>query len=209
MNLRDTFYLPRAWRYSGAKTSNACLPLVYGDLTDGDEGVWSLPCIDTANFIYCYAAFPVLSVAEGNAVSIYADGALVEPSGYTFIESTDYQGQGAIATVAFAADQANKVISARGKGKAAGGVLIENIVEIVDDILVGQNGFVGADLYEATRKAAAAQVFDAQGYKAAGVIEGDVVLWDLIRDMMGSFLGSAYLNGEGRLVLEIDTGLII
>lgn len=208
MNLRDTFYLTRAWRYSGARNSNECLPLVYGDLSDGAEGIWRLPCIDTANFVYCYAGFPVLSVADGNAVSIYADGTLVDPAGYTFSESNDYQGQGVIATVTFPDDQANKVISARGKGKADAGILIENVIEIINDILVNQNGFVAADLYEATRKATAAEAFLAQGYKAAGVIDADAVLWDLISAMMGSFLGSAYLNGEGRLVLEFDTGTI-
>lgn len=208
MNLKDTFYLPRAGRYANAKTAATCLPLVYGDLTDGSEGIWALPCIDTANFVYCYAGFPVLSTASGNAVSIYADGEAVDPAGYAFSESIDYEGKGPIATVTFSSDQGNKAISARGKGKGEAGILIENVVEIVDDVLVNLNGFVAADLYEATRKSTAAQVFEAQGYKAAGVIQADAVLWDLIRAMMGSFLGSAYLNGAGRLVLEFDTGNI-
>jgi len=115
---------------------------------------------------------------------------------------------GAIATVTFASDQGNAVITARGKGKVLSGTtLMENIVDIVEDLLTVQNAFA-ASLFEATRKARAAQLFTAAGYAAAGVIRDDASLWDAVERMMGSFLGSAYLDGEGLLCLDIDVGSV-
>jgi len=115
--LDDTFYLDRASRYSSPLNSNDRLPIPYGDLTDGSTGVWTLPCIDTANFVYCFGDCEVLTVAGGNSISIYADGVLVNPADYTFDESNNYEAKGLISTITFTSDQANKVISARGKGK--------------------------------------------------------------------------------------------
>jgi len=208
MNLDDTFYLPRAGRYSNAKSANDPLPLVYGDLTDGSEGIWVLPCIDTVNFVYCYAGHAVQSIAEGNSINIYADGVLVDPANYSFNESIDYEGKGLIATIAFTVDQANTVIAARGKGKVSAGVLMENIIDMVDDFLTVEGGF-DPSVFEATFKAQARAKFEAQGYKAAGIIQEDDSFWDIIIEMMGSFLGSAYRNGSGQLVLDIDDGRLI
>jgi len=205
--LANRYYLPRASRYTNALAGNDRLPDVYGDLTDGTQGVWNLPCIDTVNFVYAFAGFAVLSVANGNTINVYADGALVDPGGYTFNESVDYEGEGMIATITFDADQANAAITARGMGKAAGATLIENIIDLIDDLLTVSNSFTSA-LYESTAYARARQIFEAQGYAAAGVIDEDVVLWDVITVMMSAFLGNAFLNGEGKLVLEIDNNRI-
>ncbi len=206
LKLTDTFYLNRAGRYADPMNTNDRLPLVYGDLTDGVEGIWQLPCIDTVNFVYCFAAFPVLSVANGNSINIYADGVLVNPANYAFDEDNNYESEGQIATITFTSDQANAVITARGKGKVlTGTTLMENIIDIVNDFLTVQNNFT-ADLFESTAKAKASQVFTASTYSAAGVIVEDGVIWDIIIEMMASFLGSAYLNGLGELILEIDDG---
>lgn len=205
--LSDTFYLKRAGRYNNSLNSNDRLPIVYGDLTDGTGGIWSLPCIDTTAFVYCFAAHEVMSVVEGNSVSIYVNGDLENPANYTFDESNDYESEGAIATVTFTADQGNSIITARGKGKDASGTLIENIIDIVNDFLTVENDFTSA-IYEASAKARASQIFTAQAYAAAGVIDQDRSIWEIIVEMMASFLGSAYLNGEGELVLEIDDGAI-
>jgi hypothetical protein len=204
--LTDTFYLPRAGRYSNPQNTNDTLPFPYGDLTDGTAGVWTLPYIDTVNFVYCFAAFPVLSVANGNSINIYADGVLVNPVNYSFDEDDDYEGEGHIAKITFTSDQANATITARGKGKAlTGATLMENIIDIVFDFLTVQNNFT-ADLFDSTRKAMAALTFNTQGYQAAGVITEDGVFWDIVTGMMASFLGSAYLSGNGDLALDIDNG---
>ena len=276
-SLRDTFYLHRAGRYADPLNSNDRLPLVYGDLTDGVNGIWQLPCIDTVNNVYCFAGFPVLpcyelltidvapAPAEWSAgatitgalsgktcivvakltgttytvrsrsgeftsgeilsdgtnsrdceilyptftqgtVTIYEDGQELDNSLYVFDESNDYEGEGEIATVNFTSPKDNAVITATGKGKVlTGQTLMENIVDIVNDFLTVENNFT-SDLFEATKKARASQVFTAQGYAAAGVISEDGVYWDIIQRMMATFLGSTYLNGAGDLVLEIDDG---
>jgi len=205
MKLTDTLYLARAGRYSSPKNTNDRLPIVYGDLTDGNEGIWPLPCIDTTNFVYCYAAHAVLSVANGNSISIYADGVLVDPANYTFNQSNNYESQGIIATVTFTSDQESKTISARGKGKDSGGILLDNIIDILEDFLRIECGF-DLSIFEATAKSTARAKCEGQIYKAAGVINGDIEVWQQIIQMMGSFLGSAWLNGQGQLVLHIDDG---
>ena len=54
----------------------------------------------------------------------------------------------------------------------------------------------------------AASIFTAQNYAAAGCIVQDVPIWETIVNMMASFLGSVYINGEGELVLDIDINTI-
>lgn len=207
--LTDTYYLNRASRYSAPMNSNDCLPLVYGDHTDGTEGIWTLPCINTSIYVYCYAGHAVLTVAGGNSINIYADGVLVNPADYTFSVSNNYESKGIIATITFTGDQANKAITARGKGKVlTGTTLMDNIIDIVNDFLTFENDFTSS-LFEASYKARASQIFTSQGYKAAGVIIQDGVIWDIITEMMASFLGSAYVNGNGELALEIDNGTLL
>ena len=208
MIFSDTYLLPRAGSYANPLNSNDRLPLVYGDLTDGDSGNWQLPCIDTVNHVYAFAASAVLSVANGNSVSIYADDALVAPANYTFSESNNYESKGNIASITITSDQGNAVITARGKGKDDAGSLMENIVDIGDDFLTVENVFSSSD-FEGTAKARAKALFSSQGYVAAGVIDQDVKYWDLLQKMMGSFLGSVYFNAENKLVLEIDDGITV
>lgn len=205
MNFVDLYTLKRAGRYTSPLNSNDRLPVVYGDLTDGSSGNWTLPCISTTSYVYCFAGHAVLSVALGNSINIYADDVLVAPAGYTFDESNDYESLGAISTVTFTSDQANKVITARGQGKPSGSSLMTNLIDILYDFLTVENSFTSADV-ESTSKNTASALFTKQGYTAAGVIDQDGILWDLIAEMAASFLGSAWLNYEGKLVIELDDG---
>ncbi len=204
MNLNDIFYLGRAGRYDNPLNSNDRLPIVYGDLEDGPPGVWRLPCIDTVNKVYCFADHAVLSVANGNSIAIYSDGVLIAGGSYTFDESNDYESEGAIATVTFDDDQKNKVITATGSGKASGATLYENIIDIANDWLTSENDFDAVLGYNLTAKARASAIFDTQSYKAAGVIDKDIKGWELLQKMLGSFLGSVYMDGEGKLAFSID-----
>ncbi len=206
-SLTDYFYLKRAGRYIFPLNSNDKLPIVYGDLTDGSNGNWVLPCIDVSNYVYAFAGHEVMSVGEGNSISIYADGVLAAPANYTFDESDNYESEGIISTITFTTDQANKVITARGKGKDSAGVLINNIIDIINDFLTVENTFT-ATLFEPTSKAMAKSTFTKQSYVAAGIINEDIQIWELIQKMIGSFLGSAFLNGSKELVLIIDDGTI-
>ena len=209
--LSDTFYLKRAGTYSGPLNSNALLPVVYGDVEDGISGNWVCPCLNATDWVYAYAGHEVLSVANGNTIVIYEDGlVMTEGIDYTFDELNDYEGHGNIAIIDMANPKLNAVITATGSGKpttTGGATLMENIIDIVDDFLTVENDFTSS-LYEATAKAMAAHVFDGQSYKAAGIINQDTVIWTIITKMMGSFLGSCYINGEGELVLDIDINTV-
>lgn len=208
--LTDTFYLKRAGRYAAPLNSADRLPVVYGDLTDGTLGVWTLPEIDTANYVFAFAGHEVLSVANGNSIAIYENDLLLDPAMYTFNEANNYEGLGVIATIDFTTPKTGSIITARGMGKpttSGGATLMENIVDIIYDLMTVENDWTAAN-FEGTAKARAAQLFTAQSYKAAGAIVEDAVLWDIVTDMLSSFLGSAWLDGNGKLVLDIDTNTI-
>ena len=208
--LTDTFYLKRAGRYASPLNSADRLPVVYGDLTDGTLGNWVLPEIDTTNYVYAFAGHEVLSVANGNNISIYENDLLLDPSMYVFNEANDYEGLGVIATIDFATPKTGSIITARGMGKpttSGGAVLMENIIDIIVDLMTVENDWTAAN-FEGTAKERARQLFTAQSYKAAGAIVEDAVLWDIVTDMLSSFLGSAWLDGNGYLVLDIDTNTI-
>jgi len=169
-------------------------------------GNWVLPWIDTVYHGYCFADHPVLSVANGNSVSIYADGELVSSQDYVFDE--DDSNYGSIATVLFTDDQGSKQVSARGKGKVDPDYsqnLLTNLVDIVEDFLTDENNY-NAEIFESLSKVKARSDFESKSYQAAGVIDHEINVWSLLQQMMGSFLGSVYKNSAGKLVLEIDIG---
>ena len=204
--LSDTFYLKRAGSYSAPLDSNDQLPAVYGDLTDGLQGIWELPCLNKTDWVYAFAGHEVFSVANGNSITIYEDDMELGGANYVFDELNNYEGNGNIATIDMVNPKDNAVITARGMGKptaTGGATLMENIIDIVDDFLTVENDFASA-LFESTAKAMAASIFNSQTYAAAGCIVQDVPIWQTIVEMMSSFLGSIYINGEGELVLDID-----
>ncbi len=212
--LSDTHYLKRASGYSAPLNGNDRLPIVYGDLTDGSKGIWTLPCLNDdgggMNPVYCFAAHETLSVANGNSITIYEENQELNPALYTFDESNDYEGHGVISTITFTSPKANAIITAKGMGKptiSGGATLMENIIDIIYNFLTEESDFASA-LFESTAKAKASQIFTGQGYQAAGVIDQDSVIWEIITAMMGSFIGSAYLNGMGELILDIDNNTI-
>ena len=100
--IHDPVALPRAGRYSDPGDPGDILPIVYGNLTDGDKGIWKAPKIDTAGSgTYCLAGHAVLSVADGNSVALYDDDGLIAAGEYTFNASDDFQSKGAVATAVF------------------------------------------------------------------------------------------------------------
>jgi hypothetical protein len=195
---------------SAPATDHPKLPIGYGDMTDGLSGIWELPIIDHLTYTYAFLGHEVISMANGNNVTIYADGVPLAASNYAFDELNDYQGLGTISTITFTSDRSATVITAQGKGKpttTGGSVLIDNIIDIIYDFLTVENDFTSS-LFDASMKARSKQVFTAQAYKAAGVINSEKVIWDIITEMMASFLGNAYLDGSGNLSLEIDDGTV-
>ncbi len=148
--------------------------------------------------------FPTLT---NSTIAIYEDDMELNPVLYEFKESDDYEGEGIISTINFTTPKGNTVISARGKGKADGLTLIDNIIDILYDFLTVENNFPAA-IFDATTKATAIVKFNAQSYKAAGVINKDISIWEVLQNMMSSFLGSVFINGSRTLSVDIDNGSI-
>lgn len=115
MNLDDTFYIPTAERYSDPENDDDALPIVYGAVYGPmDYGLWPLPCINQTSYVYCYAAHKVVSVGDGNPVTIYRDGIEVDSGDYAFDEDNDYEGLGSIATITFTVGLSAPVFSGAG-----------------------------------------------------------------------------------------------
>ncbi len=211
--LSDTFLLPRAGKYQNALNSNARLPFIYGNLEDGNAGNWICPNISSVTFVYSYAGHEVMSSSSGNDIAIYSGSSLMNSADYTFDHSDNFESLGSISTVTFNNDQLNNVITASGRGILNSGATPEmkNIIDIADDFLTSKNTL--AFSYDATSKQDTSNIFDSQGYTAAGVIDQDGVIWDILQKMVGSFLGSAYLASDTpffdenrKLKFEIETG---
>lgn len=203
IDLSKYYYLPRAGQFANCLNSNDRLPIVYGDLTDGNLGNWISPCIDSTNYVYCYAAHPCLSTALGNSINVYVDNALKDPSTYTY--STGNSTYAGYATIKFVASQGDGKVTIRGKGMDSGGVLIENIIEIGQDFLLNEVGISSTQFDDASCEVALAR-FDASSYVAAGAITEDAPAWTIIQQMIGSFNGMAFYNNEKKLVIDFDPG---
>lgn len=201
--LTDTYYAQRAEGCPAPYNDNDRLPRVYGDLTQGDVGAWKLPLIDTENRIYCYSMDPVVDPA-GQTIFV-AGVAQEEGVDYTF--DPDNATLKHYATVTFLADleeSAVNEVTAIGKGKTdESGALIENPVDVVEDFL-SEAGWTGE--FNDHKTSRARSICARRRYRAAGVINRDASIISIVLEIMGSFLGSAYLDGRGRLCLDIDEG---
>jgi len=202
-DLSDYYYCYRAGLFANCLNSNDKLPIVYGNLLDGANGNWELPCIDAVNHVYCYNVYPSLATSAGNTVVIYADGVLKDPSTYVF--STGNSTYGGVATIKFVDDLGNAKVTARGKGTDSAGVLIENIIYIGWDFLTYEAGAQTSD-FDLNSGMIAYARFENSSYKAAGVICEDEPYWTIIQRMIGSFNGQAYYNANKKLVIDYDPG---
>jgi hypothetical protein len=200
-DLSEYYYLNRAGRFDNPLNTNDKLPIVYGDCSDGPN--WKAPCIDTVNYVYCFAGHAVLSVANGNDIRVFVNGLEVDPIDYVFNESdSSYENMATItfASAAAGLDEIDVVVG--GKGKDTGGVLIENIIDIIDDLLFNVVGWDGE--LEATKKAMSYHLFEGKSYVAAGVITDDFDVWEKLKEMTASFYGTVFLNSNNKLVIDLD-----
>jgi hypothetical protein len=199
-------YLDRAGRFDNPLNTNDRLPIIYGDLSDGPN--WRAPCIDTVNYVYCYAGHVVLSEAAGNDVRVFVNGLEINPVDYTFNHadpSYEY-----MATITFNSsaegdlEQIDVVVGGMGKEDVGdgSGTLIENIIDIIEDLLTNVVGW-GGEL-ESTKKAVSYHLFESKAYIAAGAIVEDVDIWSILVEMSSSFLGIIYQNPSDKLVIDLD-----
>ncbi len=201
--------LKRAWDYAAPRRPSQGLPLVLGDMSlGGGGGLWETVCLDTGSFVYALAGHALRPLAAGNTVTLYGDGGQeIDPADYSLNLAHDYQGQGIIATATFAADaREREPITARAQGLADDdGALPGNPVDLASRLLTAWGGAGEADLDAASFARARARAADL-GFAAAGVVTQDSALGDLLTSLLSNFLGSWWLDGQGRLKVFLDLG---
>lgn len=200
--LTSTVSLATAGGYSAPRNAADRLPWVFGDMTAGGSGgQWTAVCIDTASYKYCVAGHPVLSVADGNAVSVFDKDGTEISSGWTFNHD-----DGGVATITLTSNQQSAepiTVSCKGWVDDAGD-LATNPVDIALAI-AGLAGWPDDDIDQASA-AQARHACTRMGYQAAGVVNGDSKLGDILAGLMGCFAGSAWRDAAGKVRLTIDLG---
>ena len=128
------------------------------------------------------------------------DGAAIS-SGWTFSDD-----DGGVATITFTADQQdNEPLTVACKGWADDdGNLATNPADIALAIL-DLAGWADDDI-DLASAAQARQACTRMGYQAAGIINSDGKLGDILAGLMGQFAGSAWRDAAGKVRLTIDLG---
>lgn len=109
MDMSAQYSLKSAIFYARPRSTSDVLPVVYGDMTiGGSGGQWVIPCIDTDNRIYAVSGQPILSVADGNSITIYNQNGEVL-GGYVFDESNSVESNGNIAIITFPTKTASTI----------------------------------------------------------------------------------------------------
>jgi len=211
--LNEPHILSRAGQYANPGNEAAALPIVYGDLTEGAVGNWELPQVDnTAGaMIFAFAGHIVLSVANGNSVTLYdGNGAAISGSNYTFDEDNDLESKGSIATCAFGSSDPVLPVTARGKGKADGATLLENPITIIEDFIlnIASLGTVAGDVFNTASLESAREIAANGSYKAAGIISENTSPGSLIQQILKNFLGVQFLRTDRKIYLLLEQEVI-
>lgn len=206
--LTEICQLRRAGDYTSPRTEGDILPVVYGDMTTGGSGpLWDCPCIDTANFVYAVAGTALLSMANGNIVTVYDKDGQEISGGWTFNQANNYEGRGSIATLTFDEDQeTNEPIGVRCKGRGDGaGDLISSPAAIAEDYLTSMAGYAVTAL-DGPALAQAKNICTMQGYAAAGLLTTDQAHGSNLTTILGDFMGVAQVGPAGLVEISFDTG---
>lgn len=203
--LTDTYSLRRAAVVELPEFPTDVLPIVYGDMIGGKNGLVYCPGIVEETNTYLIADHAIVSEANGNTPTFYVDNTEVVPASWT--EATTIAGQ-IVATVTMATSFAGSRIGYRGQGRASlAGTLIENPVSVVEDFL---STFVGvsADDFDRTALETARSRAAAFEYKCAGVIDADRPPSTTISEILACFGGFYYIDPAGKIVIVIDDGTV-
>lgn len=200
MRLAETFTLPKTSRYANPESDGYYLPYVYGNCST--VGGWQAQCIDTVNFYYCIAAHPILTVANGNTVTVFDSDGNEISSGFTIVESEDIESQGEIAYLDFTSDPEKDIfVRCQGKPDSAGTAVIENPIDILEDWLTEMDIDEHPNL---TAFAKAKQIATDEGFTAGGLIMNDNsgMFWFL--HLLSSFLGDVWINHKKEIMVSLD-----
>lgn len=204
LDLKTAIPLKRSWSYSSPRNQAGVLPLVYGDMTEAEQGgLWQAVCVDTDSFVYALAGHPL-----HGSVSLYDKaGESISSSDYTLNLAHNFEGGGVIATAVFSGDAVDKEpITVRAAGKPDGsGNLIENPFAIAVDLLVDVCGAEVSEIEPFSLSRAISRA-DELGYSAAGVINSGSDAASVLTEIIGAFLGSWWRAADGRIKLSADQG---
>lgn len=176
--------------YANPKSATALLPVVYGDF-QRQACRWQPVEIDTLTHTFLLADHPILGID-----AVYVDDEAV-PEGFTVnLDTADATGA-RVATLTFDVAPAGEV-TVIGQGKASGGVLLENPITILRDLLLTlmPENFNLASLAAAERFAAAL------GFKAAYALQTNATGAEVIQALLGSFLADWWYNPQQELVVS-------
>jgi len=197
--------------YSDPGDEASFLPIVYGDCTEntGERGVVFCPLIDVATKKYCLAGHAIYSIGLSSFLEVYDDTGNISNKVSSIVSDSPYQEQLSISYIQISGsyDPVGNV-TAKFRGKASSGnpaaTYYTNPVDVVQDFL----SFVGdATPQNATSFSKARQFADDQGYECAGFIVSENTPFFTINDILSSFLGRAYLNSIGELVIDFEQDL--
>lgn len=200
MQLRETYVLPRASRYSTPANGSDILPIPWGDWTGPVSGYGTLPCVEinTDDDVWALAG---CAITTNNDITLYDDDGEISSSEYAITYGDDYESTGLdIAYATFSTPPTGQV-SSRLKGRAPEGTLLENPIDQLEDML----DLMDVDLdRNATAFARTWQLAEDQSYTAAGAFlqDQEVAFW--ISQLMASFLGDWWLNHDGELMVSLD-----
>jgi hypothetical protein len=213
--LYDKWEVPRSSLYINPAQKNQTIPVVLGDMTENaaidedgdgttDKGPISLVCIDTVNDVWAMACHALLTVGNGQNLSLYDDDGLIDPGDYTYTASNDYESVGrTIAYVTFSIPPTGTVTGAYKGAPDDAGALITNPIECVEKLLE----IMDEDAtFEATTFQEAKNEADEQGYTCAGIIIANNSKSYWIGNILSNFIGSWFINEQDEIVIQLDTG---
>jgi hypothetical protein len=133
------------------------------------------------------------------------DNQVIAASDYVFNPAHDYQSLAPIATLAFTSDQAHQEpLTVRAKGAQAGGVLIDNPVEVAVDFLTRWVGLEPTEI-DPTWRSRTAAYLAGLGVKAAGVLAEDVRPDQFLSQLL-RLMASWWRAGSGKVVFRPHLG---
>lgn len=205
-SVANEFTPKRTGTYASPPSSDGVLPVVYGTMTGGSDGLWECPRLSTTGYVYGAAGHAVQAEADGNTPAVYGkDGAPVPESDYAFNAAHDFEGRGVIASLTFIRDMTDaEPLSVRCRGRAQGGTVIVNPVDAVRDFLTQLAGFTEDQLNQ-TSFAQARTVAERQALRVSGLIDEARSVGSILSEMLFPF-ADWWLDREGRICLRVEAG---
>lgn len=234
MILADYYWLPRAGRFSSAVNPNDRLPIVFGyyPITPAAAGTPKyrerghiLPCINKSTTIadtaieygidYCYSIGKISTITgTTRSIEVFKNTSYMSTAKYSLISSHYEAGDLHLTYIRFATDYPNisngDIITAFGNGIAtstSNTAINYNPMDAIKNFLCNINSFP-MSLLDPVSFNKIKTIFDETTHHFYGVLNEDETHWNIVQKIMGSYLGHAYINAQGRLTFKIETTVI-